>query len=344
MKENTETKNREWTVKLLLVLFDVFAVNIAYYLALVIRFYVQGQFHAAGTMFMPLFLKFAPYYTVCCLLVFAWFKLYGGVWRYAGWNDISRIAAASGITCLIQIFGTLLFVRRMPITYYAIGAVIQFVLIFLSRFAYRIFVVEASRLRNRNKLAVNVMVVGAGDTASLLLRQLQGTDDNLARPVCVVDPRSSEKGRTFDGLPVVGGLDGIPDAVEKYAVKSVVIADSLMSLEARKEVSKLCAEQMLSVSNFSGYIRSASSGINVGTLLGVVNGPVEAVLDGASQSFENSEQAAASLPENYLVKAAYVHGEKLVLELKKDNVVLNSTDAPWVADYERETGEQISFF
>ena len=73
MKE-TEKKNektRSLLLKLLLVLFDVFAVNFAYYLALLLRFYVNGEFHMAGNLFMPLFLKFAPYYTVCCIVVFA---------------------------------------------------------------------------------------------------------------------------------------------------------------------------------------------------------------------------------------------------------------------------------
>ena len=117
--QNKETRSRldRWGLKLLLVLCDVFAVNIAFYLALVLRFYVNHEFHEAGTLFLPLFLKFAPYYTVCCLIVFAAFRLYSGIWRYAGLNDVNRVLLANLVTCVIQIAGTLLFVRRMPITY-----------------------------------------------------------------------------------------------------------------------------------------------------------------------------------------------------------------------------------
>ena len=116
MAQNEERKHdqmRRWGLKLALVLFDVFAVNFSYYLALLLRFYVNHEFHMAGNLFLPLFLKFAPYYTVCCLLVFAAFKLYSGMWKYAGVNDVNRVAQANLITFLIQVIGTMLFMRRM---------------------------------------------------------------------------------------------------------------------------------------------------------------------------------------------------------------------------------------
>ena len=100
-----------------IVLLDIIAVNAAYFLALLIRFYVNFEFRPTVAHYLTDFAKFAPFYTVFCIIVFAVFRLYNGVWRYAGINDMNRILGASAVTCLFQVLCTALFVQRMPITY-----------------------------------------------------------------------------------------------------------------------------------------------------------------------------------------------------------------------------------
>ena len=344
--QNKETRSRldRWGLKLLLVLFDVFAVNIAFYLALVLRFYVNHEFHEAGTLFLPLFLKFAPYYTVCCLIVFAAFRLYSGIWRYAGLNDVNRVLLANLVTCVIQIAGTLLFVRRMPITYYALGAMIQLFLICLSRFAYRIFAEEAFRLSRDKGSSINVMIVGAGESARILLQQLASERTSLAQPVCVVDARGNSGGRLFDGLPVIGGVDGIREAVGKYNVKSVLIADALLGQEARTEIREICRELGIGVQDLTGYGHSAGGGLKLRSVLERVNGPVDLTLDGKSQRFDDAEAAAAALPGSCAVKSIAAENGALHIEIAKDSTRTNNINEAWVHDYEIETGEEISFF
>ena len=128
------------------VILDVIAVNLAYLLALLIRFYVNNQFRPTVSYYLTDFAKFAPFYTVLCIIVFTCLKFYNGMWRYAGINDTNRIIVASGITCVIQIVGTALFVRRMPITYYVIGGLLQYVFISIIRFAYRFIIVEHRKI------------------------------------------------------------------------------------------------------------------------------------------------------------------------------------------------------
>ena len=60
------------------MLLDIIAVNLAYYLALLIRFYVNHEMYTvAADFYLPAFLRFAPFYTVLALIVFAVFRLYG---------------------------------------------------------------------------------------------------------------------------------------------------------------------------------------------------------------------------------------------------------------------------
>jgi FlaA1/EpsC-like NDP-sugar epimerase len=139
---------------------------------------------------------FAPWYTILCIAIFAAFKLYNGLWRYAGLSDVNRIVYANLGTILVQVFGTALFMRRMPITYYVIGAIIQFVLIFVSRFSYRFFADEFSRFaRGKSATSVNTIVIGAGESTRIFLRTLENDKTNILHPVCIVDERSNERGR-----------------------------------------------------------------------------------------------------------------------------------------------------
>ena len=347
MKQNEEKRygqTKRWGLKLALVLFDIFAVNFSYYMALLLRFYVNHEFHMAGNLFLPLFLKFAPYYTVCCLIVFAFFKLYSGMWKYAGINDVNRVAQANLITLLIQVLGTVLFLRRMPITYYLLGAVIQFVLICVSRFSYRLLSVELSRYAKGKNASVNVMLVGAGESARTLLRQLENDQESVAHPVCVADYRNSESGRLFDGLPVVSSLEEIKEASEKYKVKGLIVADPLMPQDLRQKVKALCEELELGFQDYSGYTQNAAFGLSMSKLLEYVNGPFTVAYKGKSQSFDNGEQAVAALAGKYVIKSISVKNEKLWVEIDQDILVTPDNKAAWVQDYEKETGESVSFF
>ena len=79
------------------VLLDIVAVNAAYFLALIIRFYVNFRFRPTLSYLLMDFYTFAPFYTIICLIVFYCFRLYGGLWMYAGLDDMNRIILAKAI-------------------------------------------------------------------------------------------------------------------------------------------------------------------------------------------------------------------------------------------------------
>lgn len=344
-EQKTNQNLIKWVFRIGLILVDIFIVNFSYYLALLLRFYVNHQFNPEAVPYIPLFYRFAPGYTVCCIIVFAFFKLYHGIWRFAGINDANRIIKANIVTCVIQIVGTLLTVGRMPRTYYALGAMIQFMLMMAVRFSYRILKGEYIRLtRNKNIGSVNVMIIGAGESARIFLQQIYSDKDNAAQPVCVIDGRNQEKGIVFYGLPVVGGLNDIPAAAAKYNVRTAIIADSLMSAEQRETARKLCKDLEIGVQDFSGY-NQVTSAIGFNQLMSITDGPVQIRYKGKTQDYENGEQAAMSWPGGYVVKEISSTATGVLrVRIDEDLVKLNNVNEAWVQSYEKETGEEISFF
>ena len=157
------------------VLLDIIAVNAAYYLTLLIRYYANFQMNPGALVHLEDFWHFAPYYTVCCIIVFAIFRLYNNMWKYAGINDMHRILWANLVTCAIQVLGTLLFVNKMPLTYYVIGAVLQACFIIAIRFSYRVFIIERRNAQAKKQPSINAMVVGAGEFGRRVVKYLQET-------------------------------------------------------------------------------------------------------------------------------------------------------------------------
>ena len=82
-------KNGLW-----IVILDILAVNLSYLLALYIWFFVNGEFRVSVGYYVDYFWRIAPVYTVLAIAAFALFKLYGGMWRFAGLNDMNRIITA----------------------------------------------------------------------------------------------------------------------------------------------------------------------------------------------------------------------------------------------------------
>lgn len=327
-----------------IVLLDVIAVNVSYYLALLIRFYVNFEFRPTVTYYIPAFLKFAPFYTVICIIVFAVFRLYNGMWKYAGINDMNRIIFASLVTCAVQVGGTLLFVRRMPITYYVIGAIIQFVLIFLIRFAYRIFTVERKRIRSRSAASVKVMVVGAGEIGRRVIRHLEDDTNNAFRPVCVIDSRDGTEGKTLDGIPVIGGTDKAAEAVGKYGVKSVFIADAALSAQKRNELKQLCQENSLDLQDYTGYLSNLSGRISLSSLLDAARGPVEISFGDSKKEYPDGEAAILDLSGQYTVETVSAHDGRLSIGLRDTGKEVQASYEDWVRKHREETGEEISYF
>ncbi len=314
-----------------IIVLDIIAVNAAYYLAMLMRFYVNGEFRPiADEKYIPAFLKFAPFYTVLAILVFLLFRLYGGMWRYAGINDMNRIIGASLITAIIHVVGTCLFVQRMPVTYYVIGAVLQFILIVLIRFAYRIILVEKKKASSRNIPTVPTMVIGAGETARKAIHHLE---DTPFRATVIADEKSA--GRTLDGIAVVSDY-----SASLSSVQAVFIADPNLTTEKRKEIRDKCDAAGIELQDYTGYLTNLGGRVPTSSLLEVIKGPVTLVIDNEEQTYTTGEEALASLKDRYDVSS--VEGAKITL-VKFSSAAYPGFEA-WAKQHKEQTGEDVSFF
>lgn len=329
-------------IALVLMLYDIIVANFSYLSALIIRF--ELHFSQIKEEFLNPFLKFAPVFTIISILVFYLFHLYNSLWKYAGFNELIRILEACIVTSIIQLLGTVLFVKRMPISYYVIGSALQLLLTVLSRFSYRIFLALKNLYNLRGKESCNVMVVGFGPTAQLIIRDLLSSPDKLQNPVCIITEQSYSWGRTVEGIPVVGGKDSIKEAVSKYDVKTIVFADPSLPIHIRTEVLNTCEETGCDIQNFSGFAQLDTQELSVKKLMNKVKGPVILSFNGMEQSFASSDEALNSLTNKYVIREISSKDGSIRLALSKDIVTPSDLSKQWAEKYIKDSGELPSYF
>ena len=65
-------KDLNWIVRrILLVIYDICAVNASFFSAILVRFYFNDSFTwLAETLYIPAWIKFTPWYTLACIIIF----------------------------------------------------------------------------------------------------------------------------------------------------------------------------------------------------------------------------------------------------------------------------------
>lgn len=307
-----------------ILVLDVIAVNLSYFIALVVRFYMNGQVKPTGAEYFKAWAHFAPVYTVIAIIIFLGCRLYGGMWQYVGLNDMNRIILANALTAVAMAVGSYLTVGRMPITYCVIGALVQFVLTAMIRFAYRLLLAERKKVRRSDKIPA--LIVGSGELGRKALRHLE--EGETYQPVIII---GQDTGRTMDGVPVVS-FDELKKSMEK--VQAVFIADREISQTQRETIGDAAGDR--EVFDYTGALANMTGAVPLTGLLETISGPVTIKINEQTIRYKSGKDAINALHTKYLVTD--ITGEKLTVELVEDD------GTAYLRRHMAETGEELSFF
>ena len=134
-------------IAFVLNIYDALAVTLSYLAALWLRF--DLQFSRIAPVYLNSWKQFAPIYAVFCLFLFWKLRLYRTIWRYASYNELVRTLVASAICFVFHTVGITVLCARMPISYYLMGPIIQFLLVIGIRFSYRFVLLERSKQKRQ---------------------------------------------------------------------------------------------------------------------------------------------------------------------------------------------------
>ena len=223
------------------MIYDVIAVNAAYFLGLWFRF--DCTYSAIPGEYLSAYLKFAPWYTVFSVFVFWALRLYNSVWRFASYSELLRICLSTVITFLFQIIGITFAIQRMPMSYYLFGTIIQFCLITGIRFSYRFVLLERTRKQKEEEGPLHhIMLIGAGQAGQIILRDIERAKEPKGKVCCIIDDNPNKWGRYMESVPIVGGRDDILASVKKYKIDQILLAIPSASAAERRDILNICKE------------------------------------------------------------------------------------------------------
>ncbi len=246
-----------------LMIYDIMAVNIAYFLALWIRF--DAIFSEIPREYLKPYIKFIPLYTIICLVVFIAMKMYQSIWKYVGFDELVRSGIGSVVASVLHIILITVLFERMPLSYYLWGTCFQLIFIVVARFSYRFVTSELKNIRGNDPSAESkrVMIIGAGDAGQMILRSMAKSND---KAVCMIDDNPNKQNRYVGGVHVVGGRDEILRAAEKYRVDKIYIAIPSASKEDIRDIINICSETNCIVKHLPDFYKFVNGEITVGAM------------------------------------------------------------------------------
>ena len=244
--------------------YDIFAVCSAYFLALWMRF--DFIYSNIPEEYLTSYLKFIPYYALFALIVFWRLRLYNSIWRFASFREFLLIMKSSFITMIFHTAAITMFVYRMPISYYMIGAMVQFGMIVGIRFSYRFVLLERKRLLKDKDETKRVMVIGAGAAGRVIIQELLNAKEIKEKPYCIIDDNSNKWGRYIEGVPVVGGREDILLNVEKYRISQILFAIPSASAAQKRDILNICKETGCELKSLPGVYQLVNGEVSMGQI------------------------------------------------------------------------------
>jgi FlaA1/EpsC-like NDP-sugar epimerase len=176
----------------------------------------------------------APVLIIVRLAVLPFFNLMHGCWRYTGIRDALDVlkAVLAGSFAFLVILRYGLGLKSFPLSIYALEALISFTLLTGIRVLSRML---AESVRS-DSAAKRLLLVGAGHTAQMIIRETQEVDTGYAVIGCV-DDNPLKKGLRILGVPVLGAVEALAKSVGRYKIDEVLIAiPSATAVEMRRLV------------------------------------------------------------------------------------------------------------
>ena len=199
-----------------LVVLDAVMVLVAYLLILLGRFDLNVPAWAWDGL-----RTFLPIAVVVHLLANLLAQLYGPVWKQASVIEARRVLAAGGVaTVVLLLVASVLAPEFLPLSVVLVGGGFATALFGLVRFQSRLFA-----LRRRSEPGeVRILLVGAGDAAGSLLREITRHATSTIEPVAIVDDDVRKQGRRLGRVPIVGGIDDLAEAAITLEVDQILLA------------------------------------------------------------------------------------------------------------------------
>lgn len=249
--------------RICLIIMDSFLIGLSSVFALVLRF----EFGAIDEPFMKNVIECLPLFIMTTLLIFWGFRIYHSLWEYISAKEVRNIVLASGASAIVQLIIITMLDKRLPRSYYVLYMTLIAACVITTRAAYRwIRLKKNSRKKNRSKTQPRVMIVGAGEAGTALIREIQNSEQLNYKICCVMDIDKSKHGKYLRGVPIMGDRNDILRCVEKYKIDKIFIALPKLNAKELKPILDICKQTDCEIQKVAGIFQLLNGEVSVSQL------------------------------------------------------------------------------
>jgi FlaA1/EpsC-like NDP-sugar epimerase len=222
---------KKWK-RLILLVFDIILINLAYVTAFYFRFplgipeeYVS-RYTSSGLII-----------TFIYIACFSLFKLYESLWSYASIGEFMLSVEGCAVASILVILYGLAFHRHIPYGVSILAGIFSVIYVVGFRVSFRVYRRIVIQLGSLDKKSYKrVMVIGAGSAGSMIIREMVRKPEMKYNPVALIDDSEYKKGTLVSGVRVLGGREDIETIAKEKAVEEIIIAIPSLNVSQKKEL------------------------------------------------------------------------------------------------------------
>ena len=256
---------------LLFLLLDTFvaAVSLLATIVIVHEFNLSDVFSLHTTEYI----KSLPLIVICSAISALLTESHRVLWQFASARDMLRLSLSAVVTVVLFAgAGRIAELSFLP-SVYVICAILMLVIMV----GFRVVLRGMLRKRALNqklaegkmdqKISGNLMIIGAGNAAGILIHDIQHNyATQKCKVCCVIDDDTQKQGNTISGVRIVGGRDTILENAKKYKINTIIFAIPSMSRSKRSKILDICTKTGCDVKVLPKFTTYINGSVNVSSV------------------------------------------------------------------------------
>lgn len=317
---------------LFFLLLDVFIASVSILVGILIVH--EFNFNDFLSLHAVEYLQSLPLIVVCSVVASFFADSHRVLWQFASARDMLRLSLSAVLTVIL--FAGMGHIAGLPFapSIYVTAGILMLILMIGVRVVFR-FIMNRYTIKKKlaegkmhHKITGNLMIIGAGNAAGLLIHDIQHNyATHKCKVCCVIDDDRQKTGNTICGVKIVGDRTSIVENAKKYGIETIIFAIPSMPRSKRSKILDICTKTGCDVKvlpSFTTYINGSVSvssvrDINIEDLLGrdPINIDIEKIMGyvenktilvtggGGSIGSELCRQLAAHNPKKLIIFDIY---------------------------------------
>lgn len=245
----------------ILFLIDTILLSLSYFLAYEIRF----EFFVPE-MHMELLKSAFMFVVLIKIALYSIFGLYNSLWRYVSIDELFKLIVATTISSVIVYILNINFYLSIPRSVILIDWMISILLAGGFRLSYRLMRKAYQNVTQTKSNIQRVMIIGAGDAGSMIVRELNNLVNSRYKPTIIVDDDSRKNNSTIFGVPIKNGMQQIPELVKAYSINEIIVAIPSLSKMKLAEIVKIAQATHCKVRTLPGINEIIDSKVSLSSI------------------------------------------------------------------------------